>query len=161
MGGIVYPPPSGPTLTQDEAHALDDQYLSSDPTGYFRSRIYGLLADYQHRDEPHEPLTGFTETLRNVAPSLGKPTGDEIELQIAIDAVQLRHHVSEALLRLLHSLYRLRSDKQGSLWMQMTESPRQLPSLLKELHTWITSDDSLSVLGRFLHPGAHGDSPDV
>lgn len=148
----MYPPPQGPELSPAASRALDDQYLASDPTAYFRSRIRGLLAQYQRRNEPGTPLAGLSASLGNVAQSLGWSSPDDIELQVVIDAVQLRHHVSESLLRLLHSRYVLRTLEDRSLWMQMTESPRQMKDIVKFLDARLRDDDVVAVLGGLLLP---------
>ncbi len=64
----MYPPPDGPELTADECRTLDDEYLTSDPTSYFRSRIYSLL-EWTERSTPgdREPSADrrrFQEILR-------------------------------------------------------------------------------------------------
>lgn len=148
----MYARPTGPQLSPEEANQLDTQYLASHPTGYFRSRIYELLAAYQRRDEPQEAIDGFTRVLGAVAPSLTAPTPDEIELQVATDAVQLRHHAAEALLRLLHSRMSLREKQSQSLWLEMTESPTQMKDVVSALDSFLTGEDPLPVLAGLLFP---------
>ena len=153
----MYPPPSGAELTEAEARRLDDQFFASDPTAYFRARIYGLLSLYQARDNLPGPREGLAGVLGNVASSLVPPTPDEIELQVTTDAVQLRHHVAEATLRLLLSRFTHRTKEHRSLWLELVESPRQMEQVVNQLDSHLLDQDVAPVLAGLLfavHPEA-------
>lgn len=112
----MYPPPQGPNETLEQAEALDDTFLSSDPFAYFISRIAMLhgwaLATQKPADEdadadafPGEVAIGRPDLLGVIHAVMGNqpppaPPRMATSAQVAVDAFALRHHLAEALLRL-------------------------------------------------------------
>src|SRR3712207_3762103 len=100
--------PGGPQLSEEQARELDDRYLGSQPFHYFRARLWSLVSELQ------PPATAAASELgAAVARRLGWPPemAEDVltapsparELQVAVDALSLRHHAAEALLSLYHA----------------------------------------------------------
>lgn len=157
----MYPDPAGSELTGDECRALDDHYLTSDPTSYFRSRIDSLL-DWVDQPTPagaapSEVRRRFEGLVGPVASSRFPTSNDQRQAQVAIDAIQLRHATAEALLRLLHAKVTCRSAVQpASLWMALIQTPAQLHKLVEELRPHVESADFFPVLAGMLIPAPLG-----
>jgi hypothetical protein len=113
----MYPPPTGPVLNADECRALDDEFFITDPTSYFRSRIDALLNWVDQANSDHQEISAERRRFQDIlgpAASVRYPTtAEQRRLHIAVDAVQLRHHAAEALLRLIHA--RLTCRKHAAL----------------------------------------------
>ena len=114
----MYPLPEGPDETSEQIRELDDTLLSSDPLGYFMSRI-GMLhhwascgANQPAGDDEADAAADSNDValgrpdihalvdavFRNAAvPGLPPMV---VSAQVAVDAFALRHHLAEALLRL-------------------------------------------------------------
>lgn len=139
----MYPPPVGKELMQEQARELDDTFLSSDPFQYFRSRIAALLAWHEFAPVGDDPLT---EAHRGSIGSefnlyLQRPaTGGSFEVldvhaQVAADALAVRHHAAEALLRL--ACARLAPELPGGahcLWAEVATGPRQIEDVITRLN---------------------------
>lgn len=157
----MYPPPSGPDLTVDECRNLDDAFFASDPTAFFRSRIDSLL-DWADRvptgsGDPVRARAKFQELIGSAASARYPTTPDQQKLQVAADAVQVRHHVAEALLRLMQARLKCRaSEAPCSLWAALTEGPIQLQRLLEDLGAVAAREDYGSVLAGLILPIPNG-----
>ncbi len=138
----MYPPPTGPALTAEQARALDDTYLGSDPLEYFRSRIASLLswdetAPTPERTAPDRPpgkmRAQFNEYMQRPAAD-GPFKVADVRSQIAADAFSLRHHAAEALLRLACArLDPPATDGPRCLWADVSTGPTQVGDLLTRL----------------------------
>jgi len=134
----MYPPPAGPEITVDQARALDDTFLSSDPLAYFRSRIRSLVAwsesagvgvsarEVGDQDRGSGLRARFASYLHpwNVDVDL-RPV--DVEAQVAADAMAIRHHAAEALLRF--AAVRLHPDplpEPACLWAAVSTGPRSI-----------------------------------
>ena len=91
-----------PVLSDEDARILDDEFFRSDPNAYFRARIAGLLRD--NRDAVDVPTpesdVAFFDALgiEPVEGALDFDDGDR-KRQVAVDALALRQHVAESLVR--------------------------------------------------------------
>ena len=104
----MYPPPEGQDLTEEQALELDDTFLASDPFQYFSSRIASLLRWHEGAPMSDAPLpepepgsirAEFNQYLQR--PAADGPFKDlDVHVQVAADALAVRHHAAEALLRL-------------------------------------------------------------
>ncbi|MGJ7442932.1 hypothetical protein [Aquipuribacter sp. MA13-6] len=138
----MYPPPDGKHLTAEQARELDDTFLASDPFQYFSSRIASLLA-WHERAGAGEPLPapepGSIRAELNQylhRPVVAGPfRALDVHAQVAADALAVRHHAAEALLRL--ACARLAPDsKMGapSLWAEIACGPKQTADVVKRLN---------------------------
>lgn len=129
----MYPPPTGPILNEQEAKDLDERFFASDPMGYFYSRIQSLLSWGGGSSVPDSPLLRSFLAKTGLQPQPGPEEFDR-ELQLAKDSLQIRHHVAEAMLRLLVTLCRHRTNQSpASFWLTLVETPTQLRDLLEEV----------------------------
>jgi len=158
----VYSAPTGPELDAEGGRSLDDHFLTSDPTGYFRSKIDSLL-DWSEPSRPDDQggsgagRRRFEEAL-GLASSSRYPTDlEQRRLQVAVDAIQLRHQAAEALLRLIHARLTCRASTQPcSLWITLVRTPPQLHTLVKELHHRADSEDFASIMAGLIIPAPNG-----
>ena len=122
--------PDGPHLSAEQAKTLDDDFFLSDPLAYFTSRMASLVA------LPTDDESPLSETAEELLAKLGRPkdanvfTFDERSrgIQVAIDAVALRHHAAEGLIRFLYSLVTAK-PKPGDaacVWLAVADSPIRL-----------------------------------
>jgi hypothetical protein len=134
-GVLMYPPPAGQVLTDEQARELDDTFLSSDPFQYFRSRIASLLAwqetafvadRAQAEAEEGNIRAEFNQYLQR--PAADGPFEElDVHAQVAADALAVRHHAAEALLRL--ACARLAPEPLAGarcLWAEIASGPSQI-----------------------------------
>jgi ABC-type transporter Mla subunit MlaD len=151
----MYPQPAGAEPSAEQIRDLDDTYLSSDPTGYFRARIDALLS---WAAAPLAPATSELaqdfETILGAVASARRPlTEMDRRLQVAVDALQVRHQAAEALLRLLHARIGHREKPElRSLWLTVIETPTRTEDLVEELRPSVESANFLSVAAGLLLP---------
>ncbi len=159
-----YPPPTGQVLTVDQARELDDTFLASDPFQYFTSRIASLLAWHESAPTADAPLPeaepGSIRAEFNAY--LQRPAVDgafkvlDVHAQVAADALAVRHHAAEALLRL--ACARLApSPPAGApcLWAEIASGPTQIADVIERLNTSSEEPDPGEKLLRALvEPGA-------
>jgi hypothetical protein len=156
----VYPNPTDPELSADDCRALDDEFFTGDPTSYFRSKIDALL-DWSQQSIPGEQQPTkrrrFQDVLGQVASSRYPTTLEQRRLQVAVDAIQLRHQGAEALLRLIYARLTCRaSAKPCSLWMALIQTPTQLHVLVEELRPHLESEDFFAILAGMIIPVPKG-----
>src|SRR5690349_6121231 len=112
----MYPPPEGTSESAAQAQELDDTFLSSDPLGYFMSRI--AMLHYWASCGVSEPTDDDHAGKAPELGAVGRPDVNAVieavfadkdvprlpklvvSAQVAVDAFALRHHLAEALLRL-------------------------------------------------------------
>jgi hypothetical protein len=147
----MYPPPFGKSLTAEQACELDDTFLSSDPFEYFRSRIASLLAWHEiaarREGEQAEAPEGsiraeFNQYLQR-RPADGPFRELDVHAQVAADALAVRHHAAEALLRL--ACARLAPDALGGarcLWAEISSGPSQIGDVIARLSECAKASDA-------------------
>jgi hypothetical protein len=147
----MYPPPAGPDLTEDQAGDLDDTFLASDPFQYFRLRIASLLA-WQERApvseatppdaEPGSSRAEFNQYLQR--PAVDGPFKDlDVHAQVAADALAVRHHAAEVLLRL--GCARLASPSRADapcLWAEIASGATQIAEVIDRLNASAREPDT-------------------
>lgn len=129
--------PEGPNLTAAQAKTLDDEFFAARPLAYFAARITALL---DASDAAGTPRAGTHDSflaalgLPKTTTELLDHTESDRELQVAIDALAVRHHVAEALVRLLHATATANAT---SIWAAIADGPSTLhiatDALAKEL----------------------------
>lgn len=155
-GKVMHSEPTGPELDEDECRALDDTFYSSDPTGYFRSKIDSLLdscvPQSSSQAEPTADRQRFGQLLGARAVARSPVTEDQRELQVAVDAILLRHQVAETLLRHVHARLTCRaSQSPTSVWMTLTQSPIRLHDAINQIRPTLEADDFFPIaLGLFI-----------
>ena len=139
----MYPPPIGRHLSEEQARELDDTFLASDPFSYFQSRIASLMSWDESVPDENQPLPDpepgsirarFNAYLQRPA-AAGPFDKLDVHAQVAADALSVRHHAAEALVRL--ACARLAPQPLGGarcLWAEMAASPRQLPDVVDRLN---------------------------
>ena len=139
----MYPPPDGQDLTEEQARELDDTFLASDPFQYFSSRIASLLTWHESAPVSDAPLpepepgsirAEFNQYLQR--PAADGPFKDlDVHAQVAADALALRHHAAEALLRL--ACARLAPSTGAGvpcLWAEIAAGPTQITEVIERLN---------------------------
>lgn len=124
----------GPVLNDDQIRELDDEFFTARPVGYFTSRILSLLHDFDHTEtNPHAAEFLSVLGLRNAENPLA-PTKSDRTLQAAIDALSARHHIAEAVVRLLHALTELRTENDPrSTWAALADGPTRLHTVVTQV----------------------------
>src|SRR5680860_672455 len=156
----MYPPPSGAQLTPEQERELDDTFLSSDPFGYFRSRIASLLMWHETAPAKMPLPTAVASDIRaEFNRYLCRPAADgpfdklDVHAQVAADALSLRHHAAEALVRMACARF-APSDLNGAscLWAQVADGPRWSSDAIKRLSEFSTRADANDRMLRALVP---------
>ena len=147
----MFPTPTSVAVSAEDARRLDDAFLRTNPTAYFRSRIHALLVTTEDA-EPASIAVEFQDILGPIAAAKVKLGEQDRELQVAVDAVQLRAHVAEALMRLLLARLTVRSGiEPQSLWLATNETPTRLEEVLEQLRKHAQRSDFINVFaGMFL-----------
>ena len=120
--------PNGPHLSTQHAKTLDDEFFRSNPLAYFSSRIAGLL-DAQHNSNHPSPesAAAFLDVLSlNKTDSVFAFSDRDRGMQVAVDAIALRHHAAEGIIRLLYALTVARPDGSDApcAWLALARCPR-------------------------------------
>ena len=150
--------PRGLNLTEDQASRLDAEFFRSSPLEYFVPRIEQLLlAGDREPDHDGEAVQSFRRRL-------GLPPEDPDPLetnesargrQRAVDAVSVRHHAAETLLRLLYALAVAapREDDARSVWVAIADSPMSMKDVAEAVAERLNADESPSFPELFLPIG--------
>ena len=170
----MYLPPTGQHLTAEQARELDDTFLASDPFQYFRSRIASLLVWHESAPVGETPLpeaqpgsirAEFNGYLQR--PATDGPFKElDVRAQIAADALAVRHHAAEALVRLACAvLAPLPSADAPCLWSEIATGPTQTQDVIARLNEASKAPDaSERMLRALVEPGnlaAARTNPDI
>ena len=127
-------PNDGPTLNAEQAATLDDEFFTARPLNYFSSRIKSLL-EASERRRPSAATGHFLDALQ-LSPEQNplEPTDSDRTLQVAVDALSARHHIAEALVRLLHALTEPSDEAQPrSVWAALADGPTGLHAVVTQV----------------------------
>jgi len=93
----------GTTLTDEQAKILDDEFFLSNPLSHFSSRVSMLLetARSSYEASPENEPEFFKTLGLDSADSALKFDAQHRSVQVAIDALSLRHQAAEALTRFI------------------------------------------------------------
>ncbi|WP_298461645.1 hypothetical protein [uncultured Cellulomonas sp.] len=130
----MYPTTDSSDLTPEQRALLDDTLFESNPTSYWRARIDALLREptpVDYASALAAELTGFGLDPRML--STTEPTHDERELQRALDAFTLRHHLAESLVRIVHAVLADWRTPGSSFWGSLTTNRDDGHALVKAL----------------------------
>jgi hypothetical protein len=153
----VYPPP-GESLAEATIQELDDQFFTSDPFAYIRSRIVSLLAATPR--PPSSPISDEFHRLLGPSAIHYAEVDDRVaSLQLAVDAFALRHQVAETLLRFLHAV--LHHQPGESMWVKLTDTPTSTRDVFEQNHATVTAEgaDPETILRSVLLASGH--APDA
>lgn len=147
-------------LSESYAKALDDEFFLSQPAAYFSSRIASLLVAQRSSAAPtpaDEPeffaALGLTKT-----DTLLSFEDQDRKLQVAVDALSLRHQAAEALLRFMYAVTAAK-PKVGdapSVWLGVADSPTAILDAVQKTMAAVNSDEELFLRCLFA-PGARID----
>lgn len=137
----IFPEPTGPQVDPRHVSELDDAFFSSDPYAYFCARIQALTAEV--------PAVAYDTAIGAALVRLLQLPGDcpppdarSVELQRAVDAVGLRQHVAETLVRMwLTALQTRTAGRSRSVWATLTDQPTQIQQVLDLINTHPDNSD--------------------
>jgi hypothetical protein len=140
---MMYPPPEGQGLTEEQATELDDTFLASDPFQYFKSRIASLVTWHESASLSDEPLAPRPGSIRaELNRYLQRPVVDgpfselDVHAQVAADALAVRHHAAEALLRFACArLAPITSTDAPCLWAEIAAGPVRIAEIIERLNS--------------------------
>jgi hypothetical protein len=144
----VFIQPQGSQLTADQARALDDDFFTSRPFEFFASRIVGLIdASAPPAGQPESALAAdFAAALgiEDGAGLLGVGRVDR-ELQTALDAFVVRHHIAEALVRFYYVITVARQEHGAGSgpwcgWAEVSNSPTATADVVNAACDHLLSD---------------------
>lgn len=153
-----------PALSDEDARILDDEFFRSDPNAYFRARIAGLLRDNRDAVDRPTPETdaAFFDALgiQPVGGALDFDDGDR-KRQVAVDALALRQHVAESLVRFVHAVTAAKptDGDARSTWMAVTQGPNQLKDVRNQIVAAL--DASQITLPEILFPAGTTQTPEL
>ncbi|MFJ2355008.1 hypothetical protein [Frigoribacterium sp. NPDC087798] len=154
--------PEGVLLTAPQAKILDDEFYLSDPLSHFSSRIAMLLASKDHVVPPTTPTQpGFFRALGlsgvDALPPISQ-TGHRV--QVALDALALRHQCAEAVERFLYAVTAESAASDAAcMWLAVAESPPRTIDVLKATKARFDADQQL--LLRLMFPAGTPITDDV
>ncbi|MET0887793.1 MAG: hypothetical protein ABWX92_15235 [Mycetocola sp.] len=140
---LMIKPHDGPKLTADQAQELDDEYFSSRPLNYFSARINSLLQSHDSAGTPGPSTEAFYSGLGLGRGDLLQFEDDDRKLQVAVDALALRHHVAESVLRLLHAISTPSGPDPISIWATITDGPTSLYEVVGLVKARLADDQHL------------------
>lgn len=132
----MFPPPTGPEPSVEQVRELDDSFFASDPFGYFQARVESLITYAQGAVVDYG--TGLGE---DYARRLGRQPQDPEaasanarELQVVVDALALRQHAAESLIRLWVAVLQTRAATPGtvSVWATIADGKTTMLQVLEQ-----------------------------
>ncbi|MGY1721255.1 hypothetical protein ACI8AG_19655 [Blastococcus sp. SYSU DS0552] len=136
-GITLYPTSNTSNLTPEQLALLDDTFFGSNPASYWRARIDDLLrepAPIDYHGALAAQVIGYGLDERML--STTEPTESERELQRALDAFTLRHHLAESLVRIVHAVLTGWRTPGSSIWASLTNSRETGHDLVKALRAF-------------------------
>lgn len=155
--------PQGLSLTEDQASRLDAEFFRSSPLEYFVPRIEQLLlAGEREPDHGGEAVQSFRRRL-GLPPEDPDPldTSDSARgRQRAVDAISVRHHAAETLLRLLYALSvaEPRASDARSVWVAIADSPISMKDVAEAVAERLNAHQPPSFPDLFLPIGIEVDT---
>ena len=150
----MFPPPTGPVPNVEQVRELDDSFFASDPFGYFRARIESLIVHAQGAQVDYGTALGddYRRRLGAEVQHLANTSADARELQVVVDALSLRQHAAEALIRLWLAVLQTRTAPPGavSLWATVADGETSMMKVLKAIAKTDGATDPRVVLALLL-----------
>lgn len=134
-------------LSKSHAKVLDDEFFLSHPAAYFASRISSLLATEHSAAAatPGDEPEFFAALGLSKTDSLLAFDEQDRRLQVAVEALSLRHQAAEALLRFMYAVTAAK-PKEGdapSTWLLIADSPNALIDVVQKTMAAVDSDEEL------------------
>lgn len=132
------------TLTAEHVKLLDDEFFRSDPLAHFSSRIAMLLET--NRTTETATSTDEPDFLRALGLQGGEAslafTASHRRIHVATDALQLRHHAAEGLLRFLYAAAAAipRAGDAASAWLSVADSPLSMKDVIEKTQEALSDD---------------------
>lgn len=153
----MFPPPTGSVPSAEQARELDDSFFSSDPLGYFHARIESLIAYAQGAVVDYETGLGgdYARRLGRGPNDMEAPSDSARELQVVVDALSLRQHAAESLIRFWLAVLQTRTTTPGtvSVWVTIADDRRSMIDVLREIAKTDGASDPEVVLTLLLPRG--------
>ncbi|WP_431826194.1 hypothetical protein [Microbacterium algeriense] len=133
------------TLEPEQAKILDDEFFLSDPLSHFSARITMLLeasrSDYEASPE-NEPEFFRALGLEGADAALHFD-GQHRRVQVAVDALSLRHQAAEALTRFIYARVAAtpRSGDAASTWLAIADSPTPMIKVIESNKAALDADE--------------------
>lgn len=148
-GFWMYPVSQTTELTPEQCRLLDDSLFESNTTAYWRARIDALLRE----PSPVDYGTGLASEFAGLGldPRMltaTEPSESEREMQRALDAFALRHHIAESLVRLVHAVISAGPNHDVSVWALIADNRDKGADLVKAVRRLVA--DGVPGLDLFL-----------
>lgn len=134
-------------LSEDHAQSLDDEFFRSRPSAYFASRISSLLAASQSVDASMPTIEPEFYAALGLKENESLLQFDERDrrLQVAVDALSLRHQAAEALIRFMYAVTAARPKKGDapSTWLLLADSPNRIVDVIQKTMAAVNRDQRL------------------
>lgn len=134
----------GTTLTDEQAKILDDEFFLSNPLSHFSSRVSMLLetARSSYEASPENEPEFFKTLGLDSADSALKFAPQHRSVQVAIDALSLRHQAAEALTRFIYARVAAapRDSDAKSTWLAIADSPTPMIKVIEANKTALDAD---------------------
>lgn len=136
-------------LSESHAKTLDDEFFLSHPAAYFASRISSILAAERDATVPTSATEeGFFAALNLTASDRAlhfEP--EDRRLQVAVEALSLRHQAAEALMRFLYAITaaKPREGDTASTWLAVADSPVALVDVVKKTVEALNADEHVFI----------------
>lgn len=132
---MFFPTPTSTRLDPQSVTELDDALFSSDPYAYFCARIESITSDPAPDAYETEIGKAVCAALGRPAEHMPRPPRESSDLQRAMDAIALRHHVAETLVRTWLAVLETHSLQPGttSVWVTLSEQTTQITDVLKRI----------------------------
>ncbi|KAB1640690.1 hypothetical protein [Gulosibacter chungangensis] len=125
----------GTTLTDEQAKILDDEFFLSNPLSHFSSRVSMLLetARSSYEATPENEPEFFNALGLDSADTALKFDAQHRSVQVAIDALSLRHQAAEALTRFIYARVAAtpRKGDAKSTWLAVADSPTPMTKVIE------------------------------
>lgn len=134
-------------LSEGFAKALDNEFFLSRPAAYFASRISSLLIAERSLSVPtpaDEPEFFDALGLTGTDQLLAFEEQDR-RLQVAVEALSLRHQAAEALLRFMYAVTASKTKESDapSTWLAIADSPNALIDVVEKTVAALSADEGL------------------
>lgn len=136
LGPCTHPPDD--SLAEATIRELDDEFFTSDPYAYIRSRIRSLLTENAAASRG-DVSEDFSRLLGPSATHYDTVDERVIKLQVAVDEFALRHQIAETVLRFLHVV--LHHQEGRSHWVELTDTPTRTRDVYKQNHATLTAGE--------------------
>lgn len=140
----------------DPAHVaeIDDNFFSADPFGYFCARINSLAAADSCNGLATQVGQGLCAVLGRPEEEMPRTSAAAATLQQAVDAIALRQHVAETLVRMWLAALETRQDAPGdnSVWASLTDQPTPMVGVLSKIAAAPGHDEADVVLEMLVPP---------